>query len=57
MFLDEAKELMDKAIEHTHNELHKIRAGKATPSMMDGVMVEYYGTPTPLNQVASVNTH
>ncbi len=56
MFLDEAKELMGKAIEHTKSELHKIRAGKASPSMLDGIVVEYYGTPTPLNQVASINT-
>lgn len=54
--LDQAKELMDKAIKHTESELHKIRAGKAMPSMLEGIMVEYYGNPTPLQQVASVNT-
>jgi ribosome recycling factor len=56
MFLDEAKSLMAKAVEHTQSELHKIRAGKATPSMLDGIHVEYYGVDTPLNQVASINT-
>jgi len=56
MFLDEAKELMDKAIKHTGIEFNKIRAGKANPSMLDGLMVEYYGIPTPLNQAATVNT-
>lgn len=56
LFLEEANELMDKAIGHTNKEFSKIRAGKAMPSMLDGLMVEYYGSQTPLNQVASVNT-
>lgn len=56
MFLEEARELMEKAVSHTNQELAKIRAGKAMPSMLDGVQVEYYGVMTPLNQVASVNT-
>lgn len=54
--VSEAKALMDKAIEHCDGELQKIRAGKANPSMLDDILVEYYGTPTPLNQVGSVNT-
>ena len=54
--LTDAKSLMDKAIDHCDNELGKIRAGKASPSMLDGVMVDYYGSPTPLSQVGSVNT-
>lgn len=54
--LDAAKEMMEKAVGHTISELAKVRAGKAMPSMLDGVMVEYYGTPTPLNQTASVTT-
>src|ERR1700761_7384800 len=52
----EAKALMEKAVEHCDGELQKIRAGKANPGMLDDVMVEYYGTPTPLSQVGSVNT-
>lgn len=56
LYLDEAKQMMDKSLVHLQGELIKIRAGKAMPSMLDGVMVEYYGTPTPLNQVASVTT-
>jgi ribosome recycling factor len=56
LFLEEAKELMQKAVEHTAAELVKIRAGKAMPNMLDGIMVQYYGSPTPLNQVSSVNT-
>lgn len=56
IYLETAQEMMDKAIAHAKVELGKIRAGKAMPSMLDGVMVEYYGTPTPINQVASVST-
>ncbi|MBX2842658.1 MAG: ribosome recycling factor [Flammeovirgaceae bacterium] len=55
-YLEDAEESMGKAIEHTEHELSKIRAGKAMPSLVDGIMVEYYGSPTPLSQVASVST-
>lgn len=54
LFLDEARELMGKAINHVAHELTKIRAGKANPSMLDGVQVSYYGTMSPLNQVSSI---
>lgn len=54
--LDDAQELMQKALKHTENELTKIRAGKAMPSMLDGLNVDYYGSPTPIAQVATVNT-
>lgn len=54
--LTDAKSLMDKAIDHTDSELLKIRAGKASPAMLDGLSVDYYGTATPLSQVGSVNT-
>jgi len=54
--IDTAKEGMVKAVDHLATELQKIRAGKATPSMLDPVQVEYYGTITPLNQVANINT-
>ena len=56
LYLEEARELMNKAIVHVGNELGKIRAGKANPSMLDGVQVSYYGAMSPLNQVASVTT-
>jgi ribosome recycling factor len=56
LYLDEAQELMQKAVEHTSAELLKIRAGKAMPNMLDGIMVPYYGAPTPLSQISSVNT-
>src|SRR6185312_11450074 len=54
--VSDARVLMEKAIDHCEGELQKIRAGKASPSMLDDVVVEYYGTPTPLSQVGSVNT-
>ena len=47
-------ERMNKAIEHLENELRGIRAGKASPSMLMSVMVDYYGTLTPLQQVSSI---
>lgn len=54
--LEDASDSMQKAITHTESELTKIRAGKAMPSMLDGINVDYYGTPTPLSQVANINT-
>ena len=51
---EDMQEGMDKAIKHLRDELIKIRTGKASPSMLGGIMVEYYGNPTPLNQVANV---
>jgi len=56
MVLDEARAKMDKSIQHLENELVKIRAGKANPRILDGIMVEYYGVLTPLNQVSNVGT-
>ncbi len=55
LLLDEAEEHMEKTLEWLRHELHTIRAGRATPAMVDGVRVDYYGTQTPLNQMASVN--
>jgi ribosome recycling factor len=51
-----AEEHMQKAIGHLEAELVKIRAGKANPQMVDGIMVDYYGSPMPINQVANVST-
>ena len=56
MVYDELKASNAKTLDHLDNELQKIRAGKATPSMLQSVMVEYYGAPTPLAQVANVST-
>ena len=54
--IDNAELNMMSAISHLEIELAKIRAGRANPIMLKGVSVEYYGNPTPLNQVASVST-
>lgn len=56
LYLEDARESMTKALNHVSHELTKIRAGKANPAMLDGLMVSYYGATTPLNQVASVTT-
>lgn len=49
-----ALDLMEKAINHLEAELLKVRAGKATPGIVDGLMVDYYGNPTPINQVGNI---
>jgi len=54
--LDSTEENMQQAIKHLEKQLLNIRAGKASPAMLGSVMVEYYGSMTPLNQVANVNT-
>lgn len=54
--LDTANEAMTNAIKHLEKEFVNIRAGKASPAMLGSVMVEYYGSQTPLSQVANVNT-
>jgi ribosome recycling factor len=56
LYVEDAKDKMSKALAHLENELHKIRAGKASPSMLQGVMVDYYGSKVPLSQVANINT-
>ncbi|GAB3222088.1 ribosome recycling factor [Spirosoma arcticum] len=56
LYLDDAKDTMEKALKHLSIELTKIRAGKANAGMLDGIQVEYYGSPTPLVQIAAVNT-
>jgi len=56
LVLEELKEATDKALNHVSAEVSKLRAGKATPSMLDSVMVDYYGSKVPLSQVANVNT-
>lgn len=55
-YLDDAKESMAKAIHFVSKELTKVRAGKASPDMLSGIMVEYYGSMTPLENVSSINT-
>lgn len=53
--LQETESLMKKAINHLESELAKVRAGKANPQMLDGIMAEYYGNPTPINQVGNIS--
>lgn len=53
--INQAKDLMEKAVNHLESELQKIRAGRANPLMLENVYVDYYGTPTPMNQVANVS--
>lgn len=54
--VNDAKQKFDGAIEHFRDELKKLRTGRAHPSMLDGVMIEAYGTQMPLNQTATVTT-
>ncbi|MFA8344379.1 MAG: ribosome recycling factor [Rhodothermaceae bacterium] len=54
MYIDDAKRRMDKSIEAFRSEIAKIRTGKATTALLDGVKVDYYGSLSPLNQVANV---
>jgi len=55
LILEEARDSMKKALNHLESELVKIRAGKASPQMLDGLSVDYYGSPTVLNQVGNVS--
>ncbi|MBM3451669.1 MAG: ribosome recycling factor [Bacteroidetes bacterium] len=56
LIFDEFKSSNSKTLTHLENELSRIRAGKATPAMLNGVMVEYYGLPTAIQQVANIST-
>ncbi len=56
LIYDDLKSSNAKSLDHLENELTKVRAGKATPSMLSGVMVDYYGSPTPIQQVGNVNS-
>jgi ribosome recycling factor len=53
--LEVAEDGMKKAISHLEAELAKIRAGRATPQILDGLVVDYYGSPTPINQVGNIS--
>lgn len=56
MVLEGTSKEMQTAISHLEHELTKIRTGKATPQLLEGVKIDYYGTLTPLDQVANINT-
>ena len=53
--ISDTKSTMHKALNHLEAELVKIRAGKANPTMLDGIMADYYGTPTAINQIANIS--
>ncbi len=54
-FLADAKRRMDKSIEATHHEFNSIRTGRASPALLDRITIDYYGTPTPLKNLASIS--
>lgn len=56
LYLDETRERMAQAIKHLEHELSRMRAGKASPTMLEGITVDYYGNEVPLNQVSNINT-
>ncbi len=55
LIMEDTEDLMNKAIAHLEVELIKIRAGKATPQMLDGIVVDYYGSNTPISQVGNIS--
>ncbi len=56
LLFEDAEERFEKALDHLKNELVKLRAGKADIHILDGIIVDYYGNATPLNQVSNINT-
>jgi ribosome recycling factor len=56
LIIEETKDRMQKALEHLEHELARLRAGRATPALLDGITVDYYGVNTPLAQVSNINT-
>jgi ribosome recycling factor len=56
LILEETKERMQKALDHLEHELARLRAGRATPALLDGISVDYYGVNSPLSQVSNINT-
>jgi ribosome recycling factor len=55
LIIEEVSDSMERAISHLEVELIKVRAGKATPNIIDGIVVDYYGNPTPINQVGNIS--
>lgn len=56
LIIEETKDRMQKALDHLEHELARLRAGRATPVLLDGITVDYYGVNSPLNQVSNINT-
>jgi ribosome recycling factor len=56
IIIEEVGERMEKALEHLEHELARLRAGRSSPALLDGVTVDYYGVNSPLSQVSNINT-
>jgi ribosome recycling factor len=56
LIIEEVRERMQKALEHLEHELARLRAGRSTPALLDGITVDYYGVNSPLSQVSNINT-
>jgi ribosome recycling factor len=56
LIIEEVRDRMEKALEHLEHELARLRAGRATPALLDGITVDYYGVNSPLSQVSNINT-
>lgn len=56
LIIEETKERMQKTTDHLEHELARLRAGRATPLLLDGITVDYYGVNSPLSQVSNINT-
>jgi len=56
LIVEESRDRMQKAIDHLEHELARLRAGRATPVLLDGITVDYYGVNSPLSQVSNINT-
>ncbi len=54
-FIKDATDRMDKSVESTHEHFNSVRTGRATPALLDRVSIDYYGTPTPLKNLATIN--
>ncbi|HUU99886.1 MAG TPA: ribosome recycling factor [Bacteroidales bacterium] len=56
LIIEETRDRMEKALDHLEHELARLRAGRATPALLDGITVDYYGVNSPLSQVSNINT-
>ena len=54
-FVSDATERMDKSVEATHEHFNSVRTGRASPALLDRIQIDYYGTPTPLKNIATIN--
>ncbi len=54
-FINDATHRMDKSVEATHEHFNSVRTGRASPALLDRIQIDYYGTPTPLKNIATIN--